>query len=74
MVLLHVLGWEKQRRFPLVLGSRELKTAPGVDHGEMTAASAMQGEAGVGQLASPRRLRHAPGPRVSHPASFPGGK
>lgn len=73
MVLLHVLGWEKQRRFPLVPGSRELKTAPGVDHGEMTAASAMQGEARVGQLAAPRRLRHAPGPRVSAQPPSPAG-
>lgn len=36
MVLLHLLGWERELQFPLIPKSLELKTVPGVCHEEMT--------------------------------------
>ena len=37
MVLLHLLGWERELQFPLTPKSLELETVPGVCHEEMTA-------------------------------------
>lgn len=56
MVLLHLLGWEKELQLPPVLESLELKTVPGVYHEEMATRFRNAQETRVQQLAGPQRL------------------
>lgn len=75
MVLLHLLGWEKELQFPPVPESLELKTVPGVYHEEMTTCFC-NAEGGQGPAISRPTASEsgAWGPLLSFPASFPSGK
>lgn len=74
MVLLHLLGREKELQFPPVSEGLELKTVLGVYHEEMTTCFCnAQGDQGPA-ISWPTASESSAGALVSLPASFPSGK